>query len=123
VRLAEFMPIDISITLRLRPNSDMIAIREQAKKWVQNFLDPYDGGFDGTGWPFGGTLYSQDLARMVTDIPDVRHVTQVSLFDMSESITGPNPGWESQLGDTEITLTKHDLYVVRRMRVLIEETR
>jgi len=123
VRLAEFMPIDISITLRLRPNSDIIAIREQAQKWVQNFLDPYTGGLDGDGWPFGGTLYGQDLARMVVDIPDVRHVTQVSLFDMSSENQRSSPGWESQLGDVELSLSKHDLYVVRRMRVLIEENR
>jgi hypothetical protein len=123
VRLAEFMPIDISITLRLRPNSDIIAIREHAEKWVKNFLDPYNGGLDANGWPFGGTLYSQDLARMVVDIPDVRHVTQVSLFDMSSVDGRNNPGWESQLGDVELALSKHDLYVVRRMRVLIEESR
>ena len=123
VRLAEFMPIDISITLRLRPNSDIIAIREQAQKWVQNFLDPYTGGLDGDGWPFGGTLYGQDLARMVVDIPDVRHVTQVSLFNMSSEEKKSSPGWESQLGDVELSLSKHDLYVVRRMRVLIEENR
>ena len=106
---------------RLRPNSDMISIREQAEAWVENFLDPYTGGLDGSGWPFGGTLYSQDLARMVSDITDVRHVTQVSLFDMSQDDPRSNPGWETRLGDGELVLEQHDLYVVRRMRIRIEE--
>ena len=121
VRLAEFLPIDISITLRLRPNSDIIAIRESAEKWVYNFLDPYTGGLDGNGWAFGGTLYSQDLARMVSDIPDVRHVTDVFLFDMSSDPKKESPGWEISMGEKDIALTKYDLYVVRKIRVRIEE--
>ena len=60
---------------------------------------------------------------MVVDIPDVRHVTQVSLFNMHSDEKKSSPGWESQLGDVELSLSKHDLYVVRRMRVLIEENR
>ena len=123
VRLAKFLPIDISITLRLRPNSDIIAIRESAEKWVYNFLDPYTGGLDGNGWPFGGTLYNQDLARMVSDISDVRHVTEVFLFDMSKDPKKETPGWENSVGDGDIVLTDHDLYAVRKIRIRIEESR
>ncbi|MEC7984610.1 MAG: baseplate J/gp47 family protein, partial [Myxococcota bacterium] len=121
VRLAEFRSLDISLTLRLRPNSNIILVREEAEKWILNFLDPYTGGLDREGWPFGGTLYAQDLARMVTDIADVRHVTLVELFDGSKEDARGNPGWETRLGDGEISLEDHDLFVVRRIRVRIEE--
>ena len=99
----------------------MVHALEQ-EKWVYNFLDPYTGGLDGNGWAFGGTLYSQDLARMVSDIPDVRHVTEVFLFDMSSDPRKEAPGWEISMGEKDIALTNYDLYVVRKIRVRIEES-
>lgn len=122
VRLAEFMPIDVSVTVRLRPNANIVQVREQAEAWVLRFLDPYSGGLDGEGWPFGGTLYAQDFARMVTDIPEVRHVVEVQLYDMTGvDLRRAVPGWEEGEGDSELVLGAHDLYVVRRVRITTDE--
>jgi predicted phage baseplate assembly protein len=123
VRLAQFMEIDISIDLRLRPNSNVLQVRELARKWIEAFLDPYSGGLDGDGWPFNGTLYAQDFARMVSQIPEVRHVGMVHLYDMSQVAPGTTtPGWEEGEGKHELFLQQHDLFVVRRVRVRAEET-
>jgi len=123
VRLARFMEIDLSLDLRLRPNANVLQVREQARRWVEAFLDPYTGGLDGDGWPFSGTLYAQDFARMVSDIPEVRHVGQVHLYDVSGSAPGAvTPGWEEGEGEGELFLQNHDLFVVRRVRVRAEET-
>lgn len=121
VRLAAFMPIDVSLKLRLRPNANVIQVREKASDWIRRFLDPYDGGLDGEGWPFNGTLYAQDFARMVTDIDEVRHTSDVELFDMSGTDPRSVPGWEEGHGSDELVLTQHDLFVVRRVRVSTEE--
>jgi predicted phage baseplate assembly protein len=122
VRLASFMQIDVSVTLRLRPNANLLAVREAAQRWVEAFLDPYVGGFDGTGWPFKGTVYAQDFARMVADIPDVRHVIDVQLFDVSgERKRRGVPGWEEGEGVREIVLTEADLLAARRIRVRTED--
>lgn len=123
VRLARFMEIDLSLDLRLRPNANVLQVRETARKWVEAFLDPYSGGLDGDGWPFSGTLYAQDFARMVSDIPEVRHVGEVHLYNMSEAPDGVVvPGWEEGEGKSELFLGEHDLFVVRRVRVRAEET-
>jgi hypothetical protein len=123
VRLARFMEIDISLDLRLRPNANVMQVREQARRWIEGFLDPYTGGLDGDGWPFSGTLYSQDFARMVSQIPEVRHVGMVHLYNMSEVAAGATtPGWEEGEGKHELFLEGHDLFVVRRVRVRAEET-
>lgn len=122
VRLAQFMPIDVSVTLRLRPNANLLAVREAASKWVERFLDPYVGGLDQQGWPFGGTLYAQDFARMVSAIPEVRHVVDVALYDMSgEKKRRSVPGWEEGEGVKELFLVEQDLFAVRRVRVRTEE--
>jgi hypothetical protein len=122
VRLAQFLPIDVSVTLRLRPNANLLAVRESAQKWIEKFLDPYVGGLDNQGWPFSGTLYAQDFARMVSGIPEVRHVIDVALYDMGgEKRRRGVPGWEEGEGVKELFLVEHDLFAVRRVRVRTEE--
>ncbi len=121
VRLAAFKPIDISVSLRLRPNANVIQVRELAELWVRAFLDPYEGGIDREGWSFGGTLYAQDFARMVSDIPEVRHVSDVRLYgDVGEG-PHPLPGWEQGEGATELVLNTHDLFDVLRVRIRTED--
>lgn len=122
VRLSTFLPIDVSVTVRMRSNANILAVREQAEKWVVRFLDPYEGGLDKQGWPFSGTLYAQDFGRMVTDIPDVRHVVEVQLFDMSGDRRKRSvKGWEEGEGVKEIFLNGHDLFEVRRVRIRSED--
>lgn len=121
VRLARFQRIDVSVELRLRPNSNVIQVREAAETWIKRFLDPYNGGLDGEGWPFGGTLYAQDFARMVTDIAEVRHVVAVDLYDQSGADPAAPPRWAEGAGSSELLLTEHDLFVVRKVRVRAEE--
>lgn len=122
VRLAEALPIDVSVTLRLRPNANLLAVREAAQRWVERFLDPYEGGLDGGGWPFKGTLYAQDFARMVSDLPEVRHVVDVALYDMSGDRRRRGiPGWEEGEGEKELFLVDTDLFTVRRVRVRTED--
>jgi predicted phage baseplate assembly protein len=122
VRLASAMPIDVSVTLRLRPNANLLAVREAAQRWVEKFLDPYEGGLDKQGWPFGGTLYAQDFARMVSDLPEVRHVVDVALYDMSgDKRRRSVPGWEEGEGVKELFLVEADLFSVRRVRIRTED--
>jgi hypothetical protein len=122
VRLARFMPIDVSITLRLRPNANIVHVREAARVWVRRFLDPYSGGLDGEGWPFNGTLYAQDFARMVSALQEVRHVGEVSLYDQSAADEDAGrPGWEEGEGTAELQLLEHDLFVLGRVRIQTED--
>ena len=122
VRLATFLSVDVSITVRLRPNANLVATRDTATRWVDRFLDPYEGGIDREGWPFGGTLYAQDFARMVSDIPEVRHVVDVQIFDMSgERRRKGVPGWEEGAGLRELALVGFDLFAARRVRILTDD--
>ena len=98
------------------------AVREQAIVWIKRFLDPYAGGLDGDGWPFGGTLYAQDLARLVTDVGEVRNVAEVQLYDLSAAeLQDQGPGWELGEGADVLYQAEHDLFHVGRIRVVAEE--
>jgi predicted phage baseplate assembly protein len=121
IRLATFQEVDVSLSLRLRPNANIILVRERAAAWVDNFLDAYAGGIEGEGWPFGGTLYAQDFGRLVSDLPEVRHVTDVQLFEVGEGRDKDFPGWEKGRGQQTLLLDKSDLFVLRRVRVIAAE--
>lgn len=121
VRLATFKEVDVSVTLRLRPNANILLVRERARQWVETFLDPYLGGLDGQGWPFGGTLYAQDFGRMVSDIAEVRHVVDVNLYDIGAGTDKTVPGWEQGQGTTTCVLDSADLFVLRKVRIRSEE--
>jgi predicted phage baseplate assembly protein len=119
VRLATFQPVDVSLTLRMRPNANFVMVREHARTWVRRFLDPYIGGLDGAGWPFQGTLFAQDFGRIVTDLPEIRHVVSVEVY----AVDAPEatPGWERGEGHHTLVLEKADLFVLRHVRIVSEE--
>ncbi len=119
VRLAKVSPVDVSVVVRLRPNANFMLVREHARGWVRRFLDPYHGGLDGQGWPFGGTLYAQDFSRMVNDIHEVRHVVEVHVYPVTTE--GSAPGWERGQGLQTMVLDRADLFVLRQVRVVSEE--
>lgn len=121
VRLATFQEVDVSLSVRLRANTNLIQVRERAAAWVDGFLDPYSGGIDGQGWPFKGTLYAQDFGRMVSNIAEVRHVNDVQLFEVSDGRDKDFPGWEKGTGVQTLVLERADLFVLRRVRIIAAE--
>jgi hypothetical protein len=121
VRLATFKEVDVSVNLRLKPNANFIVLREKASQWIKTFLDPYDGGLEGLGWPFGGTLFAQDFGRMVRDLTDVRHVIEVSLYEVQPGMDAEFAGWEKGQGTKVLVLDQEDLFSVRHVRVTSSE--
>jgi hypothetical protein len=121
VRLATFKEVDVSLTLRLRASANIISVREKAQVFVKKFLDPYEGGIEKEGWPFGGTLYAQDFGRIVSAISEIRHVTEVKLYGVEEGRDKEFPGWEKGQGSNVLTLDKEDLFIVRNVRIRSED--
>jgi hypothetical protein len=121
VRLATFLTVDVAIDVRLRPGAHRVAAREQVTAWVRRFLDPYEGGLDGGGWAFGATLYAQDLARLVGDVPDVRHVVDARVHPIPDPAGRPGPAWASTAGEAVLALRGRgagaDLLHARHVRV------
>jgi len=54
---------------------------------------------------------------MVTDIPEVRHIVGVEVYEAKPGA----PGWERGQGTDSLVLDEHDLFVCRNVRVLAEE--
>ena len=59
--------------------------------------------------------------RMVTDLPEVRHVVEVQVYPVEDAPRDAVPGWEKGAGVGTLVLDAHDLFVLRHVRVISEE--
>lgn len=50
------------------------ALREEARNRLNLFLDPYQGWFDGKGWPWGRSVYLSELYQVLGEIRGVDSV-------------------------------------------------
>ncbi len=54
-------------------------VRTAAGQALQKFLHPTGGGQSGRGWPFGRHVHAGELMRILTNVADVKHVTELQL--------------------------------------------
>lgn len=71
-----YIPVTISLQVLAQPDADTGTVELAVEAALTSFLDPIQGGPDGTGWPFGGTIYFVDILRtaLVTDVIRVAEV-------------------------------------------------
>jgi predicted phage baseplate assembly protein len=80
VEMTDLVPITVELTCRLQPRTNPSGVRARAEAWVTGFLDPYTGGVDAAGWPFGELPRAQDLQHIIKEIPEIRHVEQCQVL-------------------------------------------
>ena len=55
------------------------------KRQIYRFLNPFSGGDEGTGWPFGRDLFISDVYASVQQVNGVVYVEQVEIFEVVRS--------------------------------------
>lgn len=60
-----YRKIKIEVRLVVDPGSDLSTVKASVSNALNLFFDPLHGGNDGTGWPFGGTVYYSDVYRRI----------------------------------------------------------
>ncbi len=66
--------VRIETTLAVKPTANFTRVQQQVISSLQNYLDPLNGGDDGQGWPFGGTIYFSKLYRVVMEVDGVDYI-------------------------------------------------
>jgi predicted phage baseplate assembly protein len=83
VRLAEITCISISAELHLREGTEPAAAEEatsRGEELLYRYLNPYTGGPEGQGWPFGRSLYLSEIYGLLQGIPGVEFVEAVNIY-------------------------------------------
>jgi hypothetical protein len=75
----EYAPVTVTVDLLASSADVMSEVERAAREKLAAFLDPIDGGPDGKGWPFGRRIWPSDIYRIVSAIPGVDRITDVTI--------------------------------------------
>lgn len=80
-----YRDVRVVADLVVAPDADPAQVRRDVAGALTGWLHPLAGGPNGQGWPFGGTVYSSDLIRMVLGVPGVQRIRENQLtVDLDE---------------------------------------
>lgn len=72
--------IQVQVQIVVAPGSDLATVQNGVESALTTFFDPLQGGTEGTGWPFGGTIYYSDVYRVILDVPGVQVIQDNQLL-------------------------------------------
>ncbi|UCF92832.1 MAG: putative baseplate assembly protein [Desulfobacterales bacterium] len=75
----EFSQINLEITVQARPGKNPVDLASTVEEAVREFLDPYDGGEQREGWPFGRDVHRSELYQLIEGLDGVDHVQQMKM--------------------------------------------
>jgi predicted phage baseplate assembly protein len=61
----------IEATILVKTDSDLSVVKKAVEQALITWFHPLKGGSEGTGWPFGGTIFYSDVYRVVLQVPGV----------------------------------------------------
>jgi hypothetical protein len=68
--------IHVRVTVHLLPDARAEDVRPRIKDALTRWFDAFVGGRDGTGWPFGRTVYVSEIYQLLDGIAGVDFVTR-----------------------------------------------
>jgi hypothetical protein len=77
--LPVLIPVSITTTVVVDPERNTAAMTDVVRRRLRAFLGVVHGGFDGKGWPLGGSVYRSKLFRLLEDLDGVDHVEALTL--------------------------------------------
>jgi predicted phage baseplate assembly protein len=91
VRMAEICWVSVHAALRFADSIERAAVEEaisRAEKDLYRYLNPYVGGPQGKGWPFGRSLHLSEIYGLLQKISNVEFVENVNVY-VSRSGSAP----------------------------------
>jgi len=74
-----YVPVEVAADLGLREDAPPQAGLAAARASLAAFFDPYTGGPDATGWPFGRAVHVSEVYAALDGVALIDHVEQVQL--------------------------------------------
>jgi predicted phage baseplate assembly protein len=75
-----YRKVKISAQIVATNSADLATVKNLILAKLTEFFHPLRGGNDGTGWPFGGTMYYSDVYRTIININGVQRVQDNQLL-------------------------------------------
>lgn len=107
VEAPQFIWVSIEAKVRLPERSDpaiAAEVRQRAEAELYRYLNPYVGGPDGTGWPFGRDLHASELFALLQRMPGIEFVDELRI-----AVREPGSGQAPQPASSRLTLPLNGL--------------
>jgi len=75
-----YRKIKVQVQLVVDPSFDLATVKNTVQANLKTLFDPLAGGTDGTGWPFGGTVYYSNVYRVIIQTPGVLRIQDNQLL-------------------------------------------
>lgn len=69
-----YRTVTVVADLIVAPGSDSTVVQNAVSQRLVSWLHPLTGGDEGTGWPFGGTIYASSLLGLILTTPGVARI-------------------------------------------------
>jgi hypothetical protein len=83
VRSPQYVWLSCQVRLRVRPRSDALLeaeVQRLASEALYRYLNPFIGGTEGKGWPFGRDLHVSEIFALLQRVPNVEFVDEVQVY-------------------------------------------
>jgi hypothetical protein len=92
VREPQYVAVQVQAALRLTTRRatgpEREAARQQAEDLLYQYLNPYTGGPEEQGWPFGRALAVREIYGVLQRIPAVEYVDNLSIHVVEAGVPG-----------------------------------
>jgi predicted phage baseplate assembly protein len=89
IRPPAYLWVACKVKLRTTPGVARARVEAQVLERLYHYLNPLTGGGEGSGWPFGRSLFVSDVYQCLQGIPDVQFIRGVEMYEAK-------PGGEAQ---------------------------
>lgn len=79
VRAPDYRRVRIAVEVKARAEADPRRIEQAIAARLEAFLNPFIGGSEGNGWPFGRALYLSDLYACVQSVAGVEYIKDIKM--------------------------------------------
>jgi predicted phage baseplate assembly protein len=76
----DYIWVAVDAKVKARVRTDQRRLKTEIERKLYHFVNPVNGGPDGTGWPFGRDLLASDLHVPLQEIAGVDYVEEIKLY-------------------------------------------
>lgn len=110
VRTPDYRRVSITATIKARPQADPRHVEQAVAARLEALLNPFVGGIDGNGWPFGRDLYLSDLYACIQAVDGVEYIKDVKMAWLDQQNAAHGEDKKIELLDHEVIVSdKHTI--------------
>lgn len=75
-----YLEVAVHARMKAHPGTNRDALQHRITHALNGFFDPFKGGPDGTGWPFGRDVYLSEVLQVIDALDGVDHIIWLRLM-------------------------------------------